>query len=61
MTSLSTWLRAATGSPRGGGLTRTPTPAGRRRTRKAELPGHAIPRPPTSFASAMELLPGQPG
>jgi hypothetical protein len=45
MTSLSTWLRAAIGSSRRGGLTRAPMLAGRRRTRQAELPGHAIPRP----------------
>jgi hypothetical protein len=53
-------LRAAIGSSRRGGLTRAPMLAGRRRTRKAELPGHAIPRLDL-LVSAMELLPGQPG
>ena len=45
MTSLSTWLKAAAGSSRGGGLTRIPMRAGGLGTREAGLLGYAIPHP----------------
>ena len=60
MTSLSTWLRAAIGSSRRGGLTRAPMPAGRRRTRQAELPGHAIPRPGPPLSVPWSSSPASP-
>ncbi len=50
MTSLSTWLRAAARSSRGGRLTRIPVPAGGLGTRKAGLLGYAIARPGTSLS-----------
>ena len=61
MTSLSTWLRAAAGSPRGDGLTRIPLRAGGLGTPKAGVLGYAIPRPGTSLSLTGASLPGQPG
>jgi hypothetical protein len=60
MTSLSTWLRAATGSSRRGGLTRAPMLACRRRTRQAELPDHAIPRPGPPLSLPWSSSPASP-
>ena len=60
MTSLSTWLRAAIGSSRRGGLTRAPMLAGRRRTRQAVLPGHAIPRPGPPLSLPWRSSPASP-
>jgi hypothetical protein len=61
MTSLSTWLRAAIGSSsRRGGFTRAPMLAGRRRTRKAGLPGHAIPRPGPPLSLPWSSSPASP-
>jgi hypothetical protein len=60
MTSLSTWLRAAIGSSRCDGLTQAPTRARGPRTRKAGLPGHAIPRPGPPLSLPWSSFPASP-
>ena len=60
MTSLSTWLRAAIGSSRRGGLTPAPVRAGGPRTRKPGLPGHATPRPGSPLPLPWNSSPASP-
>ena len=61
MTSLSTWLRAATGSSRGGGLIPAVIRAGGPGTRKAGLLGYAIARPEDLLSLPGAPLPGHSG